>query len=96
MAIVENSSTPLQKVSDIYCNYDYYGSIHLTNFYTYNLLLDFPYLNLFSAQKITNRTVEVPFVIPGVSSERQSNLRVKLFVESKIGFLLSLSWYSNG
>ena len=31
-AIVENSGTPFRKVSDIYWNYDYYGSTHLTDF----------------------------------------------------------------
>ena len=31
-AIVENSGTPFRKVSDIYWNYGYYGSTHLTNF----------------------------------------------------------------
>ena len=39
--MIENSGTPFEKVSVIYCNYHYYNSIHLTGLYTYELLLDF-------------------------------------------------------
>ena len=39
--IVGNSGTPLQKVTDLYCNHDYYGSTNPTNFkhITYYLFL---------------------------------------------------------
>ena len=92
--IVGNSGTPFRKVSYLYCNYDYYGSIHLTGFYSCYLLFVFPCLNIFPAQKIINKTVEVPFVIPGASTEQKSDLRVKPIVEGKIGFLLEFDWYS--
>ena len=86
--IVGNSGTPFQKGIDLYCKYDYYGSIHLTYFYTYYLLFVFQFLNLFPEQKIRNKTVEVPFNILSAITKRQSNLRVKPIVESEIGFLL--------
>ena len=49
----------------------------------------------FSSTKITNKTVEVPFVIPGAIIEHQSDLRVKPIVDSEIGFLLEFEWYSS-
>ena len=52
------------------------------------LIIFFPCVNLFPTQAIINKTVDVPFVIPGVSTKRQSDFRVKLIVESEIGFLL--------
>ena len=55
---------------------------------TYYLLLVLPCLNLFPAQKIRNKTVEVPFAIPGAIIERQIKLRVQPIVESNIGFIL--------
>ena len=39
--IVSNSGTPFRKVSAIYCNYSYYDSIHLADFYNYYFLLGF-------------------------------------------------------
>ena len=38
--IVGNSGTTFIKLNDIYCNYGYYGLIHLTEYYTYYSLLD--------------------------------------------------------
>ena len=53
----------------------------------------FTCLNIFTGQQISNTTVEVKFAIPGVSTERQSALRVKPIFESKIGFLLEFYQY---
>ena len=63
--------------------------------YIYDLLLGFPCLNLFPAQKTRNKTVEAPFFIPGVSTKRKSDLRVKPIVESEIGVLLEFERYSS-
>ena len=46
-------------------------------------------------KKNRNKTVESPFVIPGVSNKQQINLRVKPIVESEIGFLLEFDRYSS-
>ena len=43
-----------------------------------------------SSTKNGNNSVEVPFVILGVSIKRLCNLRFKRIVESKIVFLLKL------
>ena len=40
-----------------------------------------------------NNTVEASFVIPGMSTEPEKDLRAKFIVESKIGFLLLLDRY---
>ena len=55
------------------------------NFYTYYFFLC---LNIFTTQKIGNKTVEVPFFIPGASTECQIDLRFKPIIYSKIGYLL--------
>ena len=52
-------------------------------------------LNIFPAQKIRNKTVEVIFAIPGASTERQINLRVKPNFESEIGFVLEFNSFSS-
>ena len=85
--IVEKSGTPYRKVSDIYCNYDHYCLIHVNNFYTYYLLLGFQRLNIYP-EKNRDKTVEVPFVISGVTTKWKRSLRVEKIVESEIGFLL--------
>ena len=55
----------------------------------YSLLtIGFPCLNLFTVQKIINKTLEASFGILGVSTEPKNDLRVKPIFESKIGFLL--------
>ena len=46
----------------------------------------------FPSKKYINKIVEVPFFIPGASTEQQSNLRVKPIIESEIGFLLIFDW----
>ena len=62
-------------------------SLDLIGFYTYCLLLVFSMFEFISSTQ-NNKTVEVRFSIPGVSIERQINLRFKPIIESKIGFLL--------
>ena len=52
-------------------------------------------MNLFPAHKIRNNTVEAPFGVPGAITEPNNELRVKLIVESEIGFLLEFNWYSS-
>ena len=91
-AIIENSGTPFQTLSATCFKYEHYGLIHITNLYTYYLLLGFPCLNLFPAQKIRNKIVEVSFVIPGASTEQHRDLRINPIVESGIGFY----WNSTG
>ena len=49
--IVGNSGSPFQKVSALYCNYEFYGSIHNKYFILITYYLFFPSLNLFTAQK---------------------------------------------
>ena len=56
--------------------------------YIYYLLLMFPCLNRFTAQRIINDTVEAPFEIPGAITVCKKNLRGKPISESNIGFLL--------
>ena len=48
------------------------------NIIKFLLLLVFPCLNVFPAQKISNNTVEVLFLIPGASTKHQRHLRVKI------------------
>ena len=52
-------------------------------------------MNLFPAQKIRNKTIEVLFVILGARIRRQRNLRVKQIIESDIGFLFEFDWQSS-
>ena len=72
-----------------------YGSIYLTDFYTYYLLLVFSCLNLFPDKKIRSNTLEAPFGITGASTETENVLRVNLIVEREIGFLLEFYQYSS-
>ena len=44
-------------------------------------------LKFVSSTKLRNNTEEVPFGITGAATEHENNLRVKLIVESNIGFL---------
>ena len=63
-------------------------ALYLIHFYTCCLLFVFPCLNLFPAQKIRKKTVEVPFEILGASTEQKSDLGVKQIIKSEIDFLL--------
>ena len=94
-AIIWNSGTTFRKVSAPYCNYEYYGSIYLINFYLL-LTVGFQCLNLFPTHKIRNNIADPPFGIPRVCNELENNLRVKLIVESEIGFLFYFDRYSSG
>ena len=46
-----------------------------------------------SIKKIRNNTEEAPLGILGASTEPYNDLRVKLIVESEIGFLLEIDRY---
>ena len=59
--IVGFSGFSFRKVNALYFKFDCYGYINLTKSYTYDLSFVFPCLNLFTAQKIRNKTVEAPF-----------------------------------
>ena len=52
-------------------------------------------LNIFTAQKVRIKTVESPSLIPGASTEWESDLRVKPIVEIDIVFLLESGEYSS-
>ena len=52
-------------------------------------------MNLFPAQKIRHKTVEVPFEIPGASIEQKSNFRVNPIVDGEIIFMLEFDQYSS-
>ena len=91
--VVWNSGTPFQKVSALYCKYYYYGFIYLAVLYLL-LTIGFPCSNIFTEQQIRNNTKESPSGIPGASTEPENYLRFKLIVESEIGFLLEIYWYS--
>ena len=45
---------------------------------------------MFPAKRIRKNSEYAPFFIPGASTETENDLRVKLIVERKIGFLLEL------
>ena len=45
--------------------------------------------------KIRIKTVDAPFAILVTRTERQSNLRLKVIIKIKIGFLLKFDWYSS-
>ena len=62
------------KLCDIYCNYYYYGSIHLTDLNNYYLSLAFPSFNLFPTKK-RNNTLDPPVVTPDASTEPKKNLK---------------------
>ena len=64
-------------------------------FCTYYLLLGFSCLNLFQAQKIRNKTVEIKSFILGASTKQQIYLGVKPIVESNIAYLLEFDQYSS-
>ena len=51
-------------------------------------------LKFISGTKLLNNKEEVPFGIPGASTETKNYLRVKQIVENEIGFLLEIDWYS--
>ena len=51
-------------------------------------------LDSISSTQIRNNTEEAPFGIPGASTEPNNNLRANPIVESEIGFLLKIDWYS--
>ena len=91
--IVANSDSPFRRVSAIYGRCEYCGLIYLTDFILMTYHWFYPCLNLLRTQKIRNKTVEVPFVIPGMSTKRQRDLRFKPIVKSNIGFLLEFDWY---
>ena len=47
------------------------------------------------SKKIRNKEVETSFGIPCASTEPENDLRVKLIVDSNIGFLLEFNRYSS-
>ena len=91
--IVGNSGTPLQKVSAIYCNYYYYGLIHLTDFYTYYFIWCFRAQFIYST-KLRNNTEDAPFGILGARSEPMNDLNLQPIFEIDIGFLFLIDRYS--
>ena len=44
--------------------------------------------------KTRNKTVEAPSVIPGASTEQQSDLRIKPIIERKMDLMLEFDRYS--
>ena len=81
------SGAPFQKLSALYFNYYYYGSIFLTVFMliTYDWVSMLKYI---SRTKNRKNTLEESFGILGTSTEPENNTRVKIIVESEIDFLL--------
>ena len=62
------------------------------------ILLTFSFIFMsesISEKKIRDNKVEVPFIIQGEITERQSDLRINPIVESDIGFLLELGRHSS-
>ena len=69
-------------------------SLYRIDIYTHYLFL-FSIFESISSTKIRNKRIEVPFFIPGVSTERKRHFRFKPIVDSDIGFLLEFNWYSS-
>ena len=55
------------------------------------LIICFSMFESIYSTKIRDKTLEVPSIMPGVSTKEQSNWRVKLIVESEIVFLLEFN-----
>ena len=53
-------------------------------------------LKYISSTKLENNMEEVPFGIPGASTETKNDLRVKPIIESELSFLLEIYRYSCG
>ena len=75
--MIENSSTPFEKVSVIYRNYYYYDFINLTGF----ILIAYYWVSVIyciSNTKLRNNAEKAPSGITGASTENENDLRVKL------------------
>ena len=96
--IFGNSVTPFRKVSAIYCNYYYYDSIHLTDFYTYYFLLGFHDQIYFQHKKLktTHNRDHLVYRVQALNTimiwGSSGLLRARFFSAGNILVLLWLSW----